>query len=69
MESLYIPDIKDLKAGTNVLLPVFHPGALFHVRDPHGAQGDGEVSGLAIEQSLSGVFRLVVHKGVSLALP
>ena len=56
-------DVKDLKAGTTVYLPVFHPGALFYAGDPHGAQGDGEVSGTAIEQSLSGVFRFTVHKG------
>ena len=62
-------DVKDLKAGTTVYLPVFHPGALFYTGDPHGAQGDGEVSGTAIEQSLSGVFRFIVHKGVSLAGP
>lgn len=62
-------DVKDLKAGTTVYLPVFHPGALFYVGDPHAAQGDGEVSGTAIEQSLSGVFRFVLHKGVSLAGP
>ena len=47
-------DVKDLKAGTTLYLPVFQPGALFYVGDPHGAQGDGEVSGTAIEQSLTG---------------
>ncbi len=62
-------DVKDLKAGTTVYLPVLHPGALFHVGDPHGAQGDGEVSGTAIEQSLAGTFRLVVHKDRSIAGP
>ncbi len=56
-------DVKDLKAGTTLYLPVFHPGGLFYAGDPHGAQGDGEVSGTAIEQSLSGVFRFAVHKG------
>jgi acetamidase/formamidase len=34
----------------------------FYVGDPHSAQGDGEVSGTAIEQSLTGVFRFVLHK-------
>jgi acetamidase/formamidase len=58
-------DVKDLKAGTTVYLPVFHRGALFYAGDPHGAQGDGEVSGTAIEQSLSGVFRFTVHKGAA----
>ncbi len=62
-------DVKDLKAGTTLYLPVFHPGALFYTGDPHGAQGDGEVSGTAIEQSLAGVFRFVVHKGVEISGP
>ena len=48
---------------------MFHPGALFYVGDPHGAQGDGEVSGTAIEQSLTGTFRLTVHKDRSIAGP
>ena len=62
-------DVKDLKAGTTVYLPVFHPGALFYAGDPHGAQGDGEVSGTAIEQSLSAVFRFAVHKGRAPSTP
>lgn len=56
-------DVKDLTAGSTLYLPVFHPGARFYVGDPHSAQGDGEVSGTAIEQSLSGDFRFVLHKG------
>lgn len=62
-------DVKDLTAGTTVYLPVFHPGALFYAGDPHGAQGDGEVSGTAIEQSLTGVFEFVVHKGETIPAP
>jgi acetamidase/formamidase len=62
-------DVKDLKAGATLYLPVFHPGALFYTGDPHGAQGDGEVSGTAIEQSLAGVFRFIVHKGVEISGP
>lgn len=62
-------DVKDLKAGTTVYLPVFQPGALFYVGDGHGAQGDGEVSGTAIEQSLTGTFRLTVHKDRTIAGP
>ncbi len=62
-------DVKHLKAGTTVYLPVFHPGGLFYVGDPHGAQGDGEVSGTAIEQSLTGTFRLSVHKDRSIDAP
>ncbi len=55
-------DVKQLTAGTTVVLPVFHPGALFYVGDPHTAQGDGEVSGTAIEQSLTATFRLSIRK-------
>jgi acetamidase/formamidase len=62
-------DLRDLTAGTTLYLPVFRRGALFYVGDPHGAQGHGEVSGNAVEQSLSGVFRFIVHKGKPLAAP
>jgi len=62
-------DFRALKAGATLYLPVFHPGALFYTGDPHGAQGDGEVSGNALEQSVTGVFRFVVHKGKRLTAP
>ena len=62
-------DVKDLTAGTSLFLPVFHSGARFYVGDPHSAQGDGEVSGTAIEQSLTGTFRFVLHEDVSITTP
>jgi len=62
-------DFRDLKAGSTLYLPIFHRGALFYVGDPHGTQGDGEVSGNAIEQSLTGVFRFTVVKGKTLRGP
>lgn len=62
-------DLRDLTAGSTLYLPVFHRGALFYVGDPHGVQGNGEVSGNALEQSLGGVFRFVVHKGRSIGAP
>ena len=62
-------DLKDLGAGSILYLPVFHPGALFYVGDPHGVQGDGEVSGTAVEQSLTGTFRLTVRKDGSIPGP
>jgi acetamidase/formamidase len=62
-------DVKDLGAGSTLYLPVFHPGGLFYVGDPHGVQGDGEVSGTALEQSLTGTFRITVRKGESLQGP
>jgi acetamidase/formamidase len=39
------------------------------VGDPHGVQGDGEVSGNALEQSLTGVFRFTVLKGKPITGP
>ena len=52
-------DVEDLTAGATLYLPVFHSGTRFYVGDPHGAQGDCEVSGTAIEQSLTGTFRFL----------
>ena len=62
-------DLKDLTVGSTLYLPVFQKGALFYAGDPHGAQGHGEVSGNALEQSLTGVFRFTVHKRRSLSAP
>jgi len=56
-------DDKDLVAGTSVFLPVFAPGALFEVGDGHAAQGHGEVDITALETSLTGTLRFVLHKG------
>ena len=53
----------------SLFLPVFHKGAQFYVGDPHSAQGDGEVNGTALEHSLTGTFRFVVHKGRTMQLP
>jgi acetamidase/formamidase len=62
-------DYKDLGTGSTLFLPVFHPGARFYVGDPHSVQGDGEVNGTAIEHSLAGRFRFVLHKGKTLTGP
>ena len=42
-------DCKELVAGTTLYLPIPVDGALLMAGDGHGAQGDGEVSGTAIE--------------------
>ena len=42
-------DCKELVSGTTLYLPIAIEGALFSVGDGHAAQGDGEVSGTAIE--------------------
>jgi acetamidase/formamidase len=62
-------DLKELTAGSTLYLPVFHPGARFYVGDPHSVQGDGEVDGTAIEHSLTGTFRFLLHKGKTIPFP
>jgi acetamidase/formamidase len=42
-------DCKELVAGTTLFLPIPVDGALFSAGDGHARQGDGEVSGSAIE--------------------
>ena len=42
-------DCKELVAGSTLYLPIPVDGALLSVGDAHAAQGDGEVSGTAIE--------------------
>jgi formamidase len=58
-------DIKQLVAGTTLLIPVFTPGALFSVGDAHFAQGDGEACGTAIEMSATFRAELSLRKGVA----
>ena len=62
-------DNKELIAGTTLFLPVHVPGALLSIGDGHAAQGDGEVSGTAIETSMSGTFEIVLHQGQTLRWP
>jgi acetamidase/formamidase len=57
-------DNRHLVEGVTVYFPVQVEGALFSVGDPHLAQGDGEVSGTAIEGPLRMVYRVEVLKNV-----
>ncbi len=57
-------DCKELVAGSTLYLPIQVPGGLFSVGDGHAVQGDGEVSGTAIECPMERVdltFRLHEH--------
>jgi acetamidase/formamidase len=46
-------DCRELVAGTTLYLPVTVPDALLCLGDGHAAQGDGEVSGTAIECAMT----------------
>jgi len=62
-------DNRLLTIGSTLYLPVFQHGGQFFTGDSHSVQGDGEVSGTAIEHSLSGLFRFVLHKGKTIQWP
>ncbi|MEZ0051768.1 acetamidase/formamidase [Mycobacterium sp. MAA66] len=56
-------------AGARMYYPVQVTGALLSVGDPHVSQGDGEVSGTALEASLNGLLRLTVRRDLPFAVP
>jgi acetamidase/formamidase len=63
-------DCKLLVAGTTLYLPIPVDGALLSAGDGHGAQGDGEVSGTAIECPLERVqLTLDVRDDLDLRTP
>ncbi len=62
-------DLRDLGAGTTLLLPVEVAGALFSIGDTHAAQGDGEVCGTAIESPMTVALRFELLKGAAPRFP
>lgn len=62
-------DNKELVEGTTLFLPVHVEGGLLSIGDGHAAQGDGEVSGTAIETSLYGTIRIVLRQDQTLKWP
>jgi acetamidase/formamidase/creatinine amidohydrolase/Fe(II)-dependent formamide hydrolase-like protein len=62
-------DASDVREGTTVYLPVFHPGALFYFGDVHALQGDGEVCGSGLETSAEVAFRFGLQKKKAIAWP
>jgi acetamidase/formamidase len=62
-------DCKELVAGTTLYLPIAVDGALFSAGDGHGAQGDGEVSGWAIECPVEARLTLDLRDDLELSWP
>ncbi|MDB5988288.1 MAG: Acetamidase/Formamidase [Nevskia sp.] len=56
-------------AGATMYYPVMVDGALFSIGDPHISQGDGELSGTAIEASLNVLFQVIVRKDFDFPSP
>ncbi|MFT5196625.1 MAG: acetamidase/formamidase [Cellvibrionaceae bacterium] len=55
-------DIRGLVAGATAYFPIHVPGALFSTADCHAAQGDGEVSGMGIESSMTVTLKFDLKK-------
>jgi acetamidase/formamidase len=62
-------DCKELVAGSTLYLPIPVDGALFSAGDGHAAQGDGEVSGTAIETPAQARLALDVDEELRLDWP
>jgi acetamidase/formamidase len=56
-------------AGARMLYPVQVAGALLSLGDPHVSQGDGEVSGTALEASLDTLLRLTIRRDLRIGVP
>jgi formamidase len=57
-------DVKQMQRGTTLLLPCFVRGCLLSIGDVHYAQGDGEVSGTALEMDATVTVQVDVRKGL-----
>ncbi len=56
-------DFNEVVEGATIYLPVRTPGALLYVGDGHAAQGDGELTGDALETSMDLEFTVDVIPG------
>jgi amidase len=62
-------DYNQIQEGVTLYLPVYHPGALLFVGDGHAAQGDGELTGDALETSMDIEFSVDVLPNQSFGHP
>ncbi len=59
-------DVRDLVVGSSFWLPVLVEGALFSTGDCHSAQGQGEVSGTAIESPMTVTMRFSLRQDLNI---
>jgi acetamidase/formamidase len=62
-------DASEASAGNTLYLPVNVPGALLFLGDAHGAMGDGEIAGTAVEISARVRFQVDVIKKQTINWP
>lgn len=61
-------DVKGMVDGTHLLFPCYVRGCLLSIGDVHFAQGDGEVSGTAIEMNATVTVQVSLRKGQAFLL-
>jgi acetamidase/formamidase len=62
-------DYNGMREGVTLYLPVYQEGALLFVGDGHAAQGDGELTGDALETSMDVEFTVNLVRGQSTGSP
>jgi amidase len=62
-------DYNRIREGVTLYLPVYQMGALLFMGDGHAAQGDGELTGNALETSMDIEFGVDIIPGKSFAMP
>jgi acetamidase/formamidase len=62
-------DVRQFVKGTRLQLPVYVAGAKFSAGDGHMAQGDGEITGTAIETLMAATLRFSVIKNTIITSP
>ena len=62
-------DYNRLREGVTLYLPVSQPGAMLFMGDGHAAQGDGELTGNALETSMDIEFTVDVIPGKGASMP
>ena len=62
-------DLPDVAPGSVLYFPVHAPGALLYVGDCHATQGDGELSGVAVEQPATVTLQIDLIKNWAFAWP
>jgi acetamidase/formamidase len=62
-------DIPEVAPGSTILFPVYHRGALLYAGDVHAVQGDGEVSGTAVEMPAKIKIRIDLLKAGPISWP
>lgn len=63
-------DCKELIAGTTLYLPISVAGGLFSTGDGHAVQGDGEISGTAIECPMDlAELTFTLHENMRISTP